>query len=138
MKNLVYPFLALLGASPSTSAKVEVHEISKNNVELLPGGKEADGIIGDFVLRNNLIECVIGGSAEKTSIVESRTINEIRIIADTRYPIAFRGFGVTARGGLNQFLDYSRSVGCHSNRASVRRVKLHRRVDSKKREDGCR
>ena len=64
MKNLVYPFLALLGASPSTSAKVEVHEISKNNVELLPGGKEADGIIGDFVLRNNLIECVIGGSAD--------------------------------------------------------------------------
>ena len=64
MKNLVYPFLALLGASPSTPAKVEVHEISKNNVELLPGGKEADGIIGDFVLRNNLIECVIGGSAD--------------------------------------------------------------------------
>ena len=35
---------------------IEVIEISRNNTDNLPGGKEADGIIGDFVLRNNFIE----------------------------------------------------------------------------------
>ena len=43
--------------------KVELFEISPRNTKYLPGGKEADGIIGDFVLRNNKIECVISGSA---------------------------------------------------------------------------
>jgi hypothetical protein len=42
---------------------IEVIEISPNNTDNLPGGKEADGIIGDFVLRNNFIECVISGPA---------------------------------------------------------------------------
>ena len=57
-------FLAMLALASPLSAKVEVFEISKNNVDLLPGGKEADGIIGDFVIKNKLIECVIGGSAD--------------------------------------------------------------------------
>ncbi len=62
MKTLILPaFFALV---TSVFAKVEVFEISKNNVNLLPQGKEADGIIGDFVIRNGLIECVIGGSAD--------------------------------------------------------------------------
>jgi hypothetical protein len=54
----------MLASTASLYAKVEVFEISKNNVDLLPGGKEADGIIGDFVIRNKAIECVIGGSAD--------------------------------------------------------------------------
>ena len=57
-------FLAMLALALPLSAKVEIFEISKNNVDLLPGGKEADGIIGDFVVRNELVECVIGGSAD--------------------------------------------------------------------------
>ena len=62
MKTLILPaFFALFA---SVFAKVEVFEISKNSVDLLPGGKEADGIIGDFLIRNGLIECVIGGSAD--------------------------------------------------------------------------
>ena len=44
-------------------SKVEVIEISPANTTDLPGGKEADGIIGDFVLRNANIEVVIGGGA---------------------------------------------------------------------------
>ena len=43
--------------------KVEVIEISPSNTADLPRGKEADGIIGDFVLRNSKIEVTIGGSA---------------------------------------------------------------------------
>ena len=45
------------------SGKVEVIEISPSNTADLPRGKEADGIIGDFVLRNSKIEVTIGGKA---------------------------------------------------------------------------
>ena len=41
---------------------VEAVEIGRHNTHLLPKGKEADGILGDFVLRNNKIEALISGS----------------------------------------------------------------------------
>ena len=47
----------------SSFAKVDVLEISPSNFAELPGGKEADGIIGDFILRNSNIEIVIGNGA---------------------------------------------------------------------------
>ncbi len=40
----------------------EALEISKSMTDQLPRGKEADGIIGDFVLRNDKIEAVISGN----------------------------------------------------------------------------
>jgi hypothetical protein len=61
MKTIL--LLHILAFTTSLFAKVEVFEISKGNVDLLPEGKEADGIIGDFLIRNKVIECVIGGSA---------------------------------------------------------------------------
>ena len=57
--HFLIPFLFAF----SLFAKVEVFEISSSRVSDLPQGKEADGIIGDFVLRNNKIEVVIGGGA---------------------------------------------------------------------------
>jgi hypothetical protein len=48
---------------PALFAKAEVIEISPKNTSYLPGGKEADGIIGDFVLRNSQVEVTIGGGA---------------------------------------------------------------------------
>ena len=57
--SLILPILISL----TCIAKVEVIEISKKNTNLLPGGKEADGIIGDFVIKNDLIECLISGPA---------------------------------------------------------------------------
>ncbi|MBL6827118.1 MAG: hypothetical protein ISQ76_01525, partial [Opitutales bacterium] len=62
MKKLL-PFLLCLSLAPSIFSKVEVIEISPSNTAVLPGGKEADGIIGDFVLRNSQIEVTIGGGA---------------------------------------------------------------------------
>ena len=43
-------------------AKPEALEISLDQVSQLPGGKEADGIVGDFLIRNDKIEAVIGHS----------------------------------------------------------------------------
>ena len=54
---------ATLLLSSLLSGKVEVIEISPVNTSDLPGGKEADGIIGDFVLRNSNIEVTIGSGA---------------------------------------------------------------------------
>ena len=42
--------------------RVEAVEIGRQNTDLLPKGKEADGIIGDFVLRNDRVEALISGS----------------------------------------------------------------------------
>ena len=62
MKRLL---LFLLSLSPSLCilGSVEVFEISPRNLDQLTGGKEADGIIGDFILRNDRIEVLIGGGA---------------------------------------------------------------------------
>ncbi|MEI6871653.1 MAG: hypothetical protein WCL08_05165, partial [Verrucomicrobiota bacterium] len=52
---IAMPF-AQLAATP------EAIEVSPLTVNLLPKGKEADGIIGDFVLRNDRVEAVISGN----------------------------------------------------------------------------
>ena len=62
MKKTSLLFLLLVPIF-SQFGKVEIIEISPETVTQLPQGKEADGIIGDFVLRNEIIECAIGGSA---------------------------------------------------------------------------
>jgi len=60
---LVAVFILLLAlAITAHDGRVEAVEIGKDNIELLPGGKEADGIIGDFVLRNNRIHALISGN----------------------------------------------------------------------------
>jgi hypothetical protein len=60
---LVAAFLSLLAlAIAAQDSHVEAVEVAKHNVDLLPGGKEADGIMGDFVLRNNKIHALISGN----------------------------------------------------------------------------
>ena len=64
------PRLILLGgfllltiyAFSARQGQVEVFEIGKHNADLLPGGKEADGIIGDFVMRNDRIQLLVAGN----------------------------------------------------------------------------
>ncbi len=46
----------------TSSDQAEAIEIGKHNTHLLPKGKEADGIVGDFVLRNQKVHAVISGS----------------------------------------------------------------------------
>lgn len=42
------------------AAHPEAFQVGPDRAEDLPGGKEADGIVGDFVLRNDRVEAVIG------------------------------------------------------------------------------
>jgi len=66
MKRLVLAaaFLSLIAWAmvAQNGGGVEAVEIGKSNVDLLPGGKEADGIVGDFVLRNSNIQALISGN----------------------------------------------------------------------------
>ena len=43
------------------AARTEAFEVGDANKDQLPTGKEADGILGDFVMRNDLIEATISG-----------------------------------------------------------------------------
>ncbi len=55
--------LLVLFTSGLAWAAPEAFEIGPQNKDQLPGGKEADGIIGDFILRNDRIEAVISCNA---------------------------------------------------------------------------
>jgi hypothetical protein len=57
----VLPSLCLLLLSPITPA-ADVFEANLGRETELPGGKEADGIRGDFILRSDKIEAVISGN----------------------------------------------------------------------------
>jgi len=59
MKKILILFLL----TPAlTHAAVEAFEVGPKNTGQLPQGKEADGIIGDFILRNDHITAVISGN----------------------------------------------------------------------------
>ena len=61
MRILASLFIALATVNIGL-ALPEAIEIGTQNIDQLPGGREADGIIGDFVLRNDRIEAVISGN----------------------------------------------------------------------------
>ena len=58
--------LPLLGtvflSAPLVWGHPEALEIGRENTHDLPTGKEADGIIGDFVLRNHHVQALISGN----------------------------------------------------------------------------
>ena len=60
-KQLTVAIVAWTSLTSLLSAAPEAIEIGPKNTADLPGGREADGIIGDFVLRNDRIEAVISG-----------------------------------------------------------------------------
>ena len=52
----------LLSLPAQAQRPVEVLEIGRRDSAELPRGKEADGILGDFVLRNEHVEALVGGN----------------------------------------------------------------------------
>ena len=61
MKHLTL-WLLLASATPAIAAP-EAFEVSAEKISELPGGKEGDGIIGDFILRNDQVSAVISQNA---------------------------------------------------------------------------
>src|SRR4029453_15177881 len=62
MRVLVVVTAVLVGVAANAMAAPEAFEVGPESADQLPRGKEADGIIGDFVLRNDRVEAVISGN----------------------------------------------------------------------------
>ncbi len=97
--------LSWLGIGLTVQARPEAFEVGPRNTSALPGGKEADGIIGDFVLRNELVEAVISHKAPHRRANMSTYYGEGGITPGCLYDLALRGSGndqLTIFGPLNQ------------------------------------
>ena len=65
---------SLVALSPLAIAAPEAFEVGPDQKSALPGGREADGIIGDFILRNDKIEAVISGNLPLRRANMSKTL----------------------------------------------------------------
>ena len=63
MKNFLTTLFCWISLTFYIFAKPEAFEVNDALFEELPGGKEADGIVGDFILRNDKVEAVISQNA---------------------------------------------------------------------------
>ena len=62
MNSRILSLLMLLASLALAQAAPEAFEVAPDQKDQLPQGKEADGIIGDFLMRNDRIEAVISGN----------------------------------------------------------------------------
>jgi len=83
--------LALLALSPLALAAPEAFEVGPDKFDQLPRGKEADGIIGDFILRNDKIEAVISGNLPQRRANMSTFYGEEGITPGCLYDLTLRG-----------------------------------------------
>ena len=83
--------LALLLIGPAAFAAPEAFEVGPAQKDELPGGKEADGIIGDFILRNDKLEAVIAGNLPLRRANMSTFYGADGITPGCLYDLAMRG-----------------------------------------------
>ncbi len=98
-------FLIVLPASAA-----EVFEVGPLQASALPGGKEADGIVGDFVLRNDLVEAVISHNAPQRRADMVTYYGESGTSPGCLYDLTLRGADndqITIFGPLDQRKDVS-------------------------------
>jgi hypothetical protein len=69
----------------------EAFEVGPELTGQLPRGKEADGIIGDFVLRNDTVEAVISGASPQRRANMSTFYGETGITLGCIYDLTRRG-----------------------------------------------
>src|SRR5258706_7605542 len=69
----------------------EAFEVGPEQKGSLPGGKEADGIIGDFLLRNDRVEAVISGNLPLRRANMSTFYGETGITPGCIYDLTLRG-----------------------------------------------
>ncbi|SKA84469.1 hypothetical protein SAMN02745166_01019 [Prosthecobacter debontii] len=90
MKKIALSLL-LLSTASSSLRSAEVFEAALGREKELPGGKEADGIRGDFVLRNDKIEAVISHNAPNRRANMSTFYGEKGMSPGCLYDVTLRG-----------------------------------------------
>lgn len=83
--------LSLLVLTTIVHAAPEAFEVGPDKVDQLPRGKEADGIIGDFVLRNDKVEAVISGNLTLRRANMSTFYGDDGITPGVLYDLTLRG-----------------------------------------------
>ena len=83
--------VSMLGRAPGSASAAEVMEITATQVNELPGGKEADGIIGDFVLRSDKVEAVISHNAPLRRANMSTFYGDGGVTPGCLYDLTLRG-----------------------------------------------
>ena len=88
-----FPLLVALlsGILPSAHGAPEAFEVGPAQKESLPGGREADGIIGDFLLRNDKVEVVISGNLPLRRANMSTFYGDTGITPGCVYDLTLRG-----------------------------------------------
>jgi hypothetical protein len=106
--------------------KVEVFEVGPHDTAELPRGKEADGIIGDFVLRNGRVEALVSGN-----------LPERRANMTTFYDAPTPGciYDLSVRGSDNDQLTY---LGPGGLKGKITFVRLFGKGESPLAESGVR
>ena len=91
MNTRLPSILALLAASLFAHAAPEAFEVGPGQRDQLPQGKEADGIIGDFLLRNDKVEAVISGNLPLRRANMSTFYGATGITPGCLYDLTLRG-----------------------------------------------
>jgi hypothetical protein len=89
--NPMRPLLSLLVLTTLAHAVPEAFEVGPDKSDQLPRGKEADGIVGDFILRNDKIEAVISGDLPLRRANMSTFYGETGITPGCLYDLTQRG-----------------------------------------------
>lgn len=87
----VFAFIAVLIVAGNVFGKPEAFEVGPNDTGQLPKGKEADGIIGDFVLRNDKVEALISQNALYRRANMSTFYGDTGITPGCLYDLTLRG-----------------------------------------------
>lgn len=83
--------LSIAAFSGAAARAAEAFEVGPNQTDQLPRGKEADGIIGDFVLRNDKVEAVISGNLPLRRANMSTFYGATGITPGCLYDLTLRG-----------------------------------------------
>lgn len=90
--TLIVSFVMLLGWTVDAQrGSVEAFEIDRHNVDQMPSGKEADGLPGDFVLRNDKIHALISGAQPFRRA--NMTTDYASVLQGSLYDLDIRGAG---------------------------------------------
>lgn len=121
--------LALTFSALVVHAAPEAFEVGPDKIDQLPRGKEADGIIGDFILRNDKVEAVIAGNATLRRANMSTFYGDDGITPGALYDFTLRGahndqityFGPAAQQGRVSWVRVATDPA-HSDEAVVETV----------------
>ncbi|MCF7762536.1 MAG: CehA/McbA family metallohydrolase [Verrucomicrobia bacterium] len=86
---LIVPLFLALSFQHTLAA--EAFEVGPGQVGEFPGGKEADGIVGDFILRNDTVEAVISHKTERRRANMSTFYGVNGITPGCLYDLTLRG-----------------------------------------------